>query len=135
MAQVKDFIGRGLNAARPNPSGTDRQYYDGYLYLQTDTAGAEVAGFYRYDGVGFVWELLASTGSPLSTEAVQDIVGALLIDSAEVDFTYNDGANTLSAALIAASIADSKLTTPYIKADGTGHSPAISQWARTSSRT
>lgn len=63
MALVKDFIGRGTNAARPNPSGTDRQYYDGYLYEQTDTVGSEVAGFYRYDGVNFVWRLQAPAHS------------------------------------------------------------------------
>lgn len=55
----------------------------------------------------------------LGTEAVQDIVGAMATDSSEVDFTYNDGAGTLSASLVAASVADSKLTTPYVKADGT----------------
>lgn len=42
-------------------------------------------------------------------EAVDDRVGALFIDSAEVDFTYNDGANTMTAALITGSVALSKL--------------------------
>lgn len=34
------------------------------------------------------------------TEAAQDAVGAALTDSTAVDFTYNDGSNTISAALI-----------------------------------
>jgi hypothetical protein len=55
----------------------------------------------------------------LSTEAVQDIVGAMLTDSSELDFSYNDGAGTATAALVASSVADGKLATSYIKADGT----------------
>ena len=34
------------------------------------------------------------------TEAAQDAVGAALTDSTSVDFTYNDGSNTISAALL-----------------------------------
>lgn len=40
----------------------------------------------------------AVTASP---EAVQDIVGAMLTDSASVDFTYNDGEGTVTATVIA----------------------------------
>lgn len=36
------------------------------------------------------------------TEAVQDAVGAFVVDSGTVDFTYDDGANTLSASVILA---------------------------------
>lgn len=48
--------------------------------------------------------LLADAQTPL-TENVQDIVGALIIDSSEIDATYNDGAGTLALALINNSIA------------------------------
>lgn len=62
------------------------------------------------------WDTL---GLILEAEAVQDIVGALATDSAEIDFTYNDGAPSLTAALVSASVADGKLATAYLKADGT----------------
>lgn len=45
------------------------------------------------------------------TENVQDIVGAMATDSSEIDFTYDDTAGTLTAALIAASVALTKLAT------------------------
>jgi hypothetical protein len=67
MAQIGN-IQRGLRAWHPRraaepPPGTDRQYYDGYLYEQTDTVGSEAAGFYRYDGVEFTWRLVAPKNS------------------------------------------------------------------------
>lgn len=62
----KDLCGRGTNASRPAPTGTDRQYYDGYLYEQTDTVGTEPKGFYRYDGVNFLWRLQAIHPDALS---------------------------------------------------------------------
>ncbi len=46
------------------------------------------------------------TGTQLSTtisdfnEAAQDAVGGILTDTATVDFTYNDGANTITAAVL-----------------------------------
>ena len=35
------------------------------------------------------------------TEATQDVMGGILVDSSTIDWTYNDGANTLSPAVIA----------------------------------
>lgn len=43
------------------------------------------------------------------TEAVQDAVGATLTDTATIDFTYNDGANTISAIVIDDSITFAKM--------------------------
>lgn len=43
-------------------------------------------------------------------ERAQDAVGAALTDSATVDFTYNDGANTITAIVIANSISETHLT-------------------------
>lgn len=44
-----------------------------------------------------------------TNERAQDAVGSILTDSSEIDFTYNDGANTISAAIVAGSIDESKL--------------------------
>jgi hypothetical protein len=43
------------------------------------------------------------------TESVQDTVGAMLVDGANIDFTYDDGAGTVTAALIG-TIADARLS-------------------------
>ena len=44
-------------------------------------------------------------------EMAQDAVGGALTDSSEIDFTYNDGANTISASIVAGSIDETKLDT------------------------
>lgn len=51
----------------------------------------------------------AGIGSPAWNEAVEDTVGALLVDSAEIDFTYTDGTPSIAAALVAASVTFAKL--------------------------
>jgi hypothetical protein len=47
---------------------------------------------------GMRWSALASIST--FAEQVQDVVGAFVTDSSSVDFTYNDVANTLTAAVI-----------------------------------
>ncbi len=49
--------------------------------------------------------LLADAQTPL-TENVQDIAGAMATDSGTIDFTYDDGAGTLTAVVKAASITE-----------------------------
>ncbi|HEY6225410.1 MAG TPA: hypothetical protein VIW26_16625 [Gemmatimonadales bacterium] len=55
--------------------------------------------------------ILALTSADVSdfTEAAQDAVGGALTDSASIDFTYNDGAGTITAIVIDDSISDAKL--------------------------
>ncbi|MGE0133032.1 MAG: hypothetical protein AB7U82_33565 [Blastocatellales bacterium] len=108
MALPIAISGKGTLASRPAATMARA----GTWYLQTDNT----PGLYRCDGAS--WELVVSA-SAASAEALQDLVGAMLVDSAELTFSYDDGAGTISAALIAASVADAKLVTPYIKADGT----------------
>lgn len=54
-------------------------------------------------------------GSPTASiisdfaEAAQDAVGGALVDSSTIDFTYNDGANTITAIVIDGSISNAKL--------------------------
>lgn len=47
----------------------------------------------------------------LTQEQVEDYVGGLLTDSSEIDFTYNDVGGTLTAAIVAGSIDETKLDT------------------------
>lgn len=46
------------------------------------------------------WSTLVHTDISDWDEAVQDTVGAMCVDSTSIDFTYNDGAGTLTAATI-----------------------------------
>lgn len=43
------------------------------------------------------------------TEAVQDIMGAILVDAGDMDWTYTDGSNTLSAIIAANKVTNTKL--------------------------
>lgn len=54
---------------------------------------------------------IALTSSAVTdfTEAAQDAVGTILTDSATIDFTYNDGANTITAIVIDNSITYAKM--------------------------
>lgn len=68
-------------------------------------------------GYGFVTSLSAFTTSDLAegsnlyftNERAQDAVGGILIDSSTIDFTYNDGSNTITAIVIDGSITTTKL--------------------------
>lgn len=58
--------------------------------------------------------LTAASSSPITSaavsdfvEAAQDAIGSALTDSSTIDFTYNDGANTISAAVQLLSLTDS----------------------------
>lgn len=53
---------------------------------------------------------LTSSGISDFTEAAQDAVGAALVDSATIDFTYTDGSNQITAAIVAGSVGPTELT-------------------------
>jgi hypothetical protein len=53
---------------------------------------------------------IACSLSAYTDEQAQDAVGSILTDTATIDFTYNDAANTISADVKAASIGTTQLT-------------------------
>lgn len=60
----------------------------------------DLSNFKIGDGVS-AWSTLAYViPTAMTTESVQDIVGALVVDSGSIDFTYDDVANTLTATVI-----------------------------------
>lgn len=63
----------------------------------------------RRSGTTLGFGSVLSTSISDFTEAVQDVVGAFATDSSEIDFSYSDGGNTLSAALINSSVAYARL--------------------------
>lgn len=56
---------------------------------------------------GLKWA--ASAGGGYTDEQAQDAVGTILVDSAEIDFTYSDATPSITAVLKAASIDEAKL--------------------------
>jgi hypothetical protein len=59
------------------------------------------------------------------TEYIQDVAGGGLVDSAEIDATYDDTEGTTSLALIAGSVANSKLANSTITLAGDSGSNAV----------
>jgi hypothetical protein len=49
-------------------------------------------------------DLVNAAGSTYTNEDAQDAVGGILTDTASIDLTYNDGANTISAAVLPAGV-------------------------------
>jgi len=64
---------------------------------------------------------ITSAGVSDFTEAVQDAMGGTLVDSASIDFTYNDGANTQTAAVIPGGVNHNALLN-YVANEHVNHS-------------
>lgn len=103
---IQDVVG----AFFTDSSSVDFTYTDGSNtitaavideYIQ-DVIGAMVSGntetdiAVTYDDTGAKLNFVVST----NTEAVQDIIGAFLVDSSSIDFTYNDAGNSMTVAVI-----------------------------------
>jgi 2-hydroxy-3-keto-5-methylthiopentenyl-1-phosphate phosphatase len=79
----------------------------------TITAGT-TSQYWRGDKTFQTLDTLAvpeNTNLYFTDERSQDAVGGILTDTATVDFTYNDGANTITADVIDGSITNTKLST------------------------
>lgn len=83
---------------------------DHIQYLLASAAGGRATFATNWtdltDGGGTTLHTHTSSGITDFTEASQDAVGGALTDSTTVDFTYNDGANTITAAVIAVPVAN-----------------------------
>ncbi len=66
----------------------------------TQVATFTVDAYGRLTAAGNTTIAIPSTAVTDFTEAVQDVMGAILVDSSTIDWTYNDGANTLTIATI-----------------------------------
>jgi hypothetical protein len=95
--------------------------------LTTLVAAAIIDGGTNEISVNNLNGLLADPQTPL-TENVQDIVGAMLTDSATIDFTYNDAGGTETADIKAASVTEAMqvladLTTQDVTSTKHGYVP------------
>lgn len=103
-------------------------------YIQSSDPGAVGAKVLWFDTTsGFVlkkrndanngWDTIAdlgALGSILTTEQIQDIVGAMFTDSSELDFTYDDGAGTETAALKVTTVTPGSYTNTDLTVDSKG---------------
>lgn len=67
-------------------------------------------------GLDFTGATLSCTVSGFTSEDAQDAVGNILTDTATIDFTYNDGAGTITADVKAGSIGPTELASTTVVA-------------------
>lgn len=60
-------------------------------------------------GLSLAGGILSASGAVYTDEQAQDAIGSILADSAEIDWTYNDGVPSIGASLITGSVALSKI--------------------------
>jgi hypothetical protein len=81
----------------------DTPYPDGLTVGANDTILVADSA----QSLGLKWQALSSFTA--LTEAAQDAVGSILLDSGRIDFTYDDGTPTITADVIADSISNTYL--------------------------
>jgi len=74
------------------------------LLGRTTAAAGAVEEISVGPGLTLAGGTLSASGSTYTDEMAQDAVGTILTDSSTIDFTYNDGANTITAAVIASAV-------------------------------
>lgn len=86
----------------PATSGSSILYGNGSGGFSNVTVGT---------GLSFSTGTLSTTITQYTDELAQDAVGSILLDSSEIDFTYDDATPSITAVLKSASIDESKLDT------------------------
>lgn len=104
--------------AKPSEEPTPDDGYDAF-FSGDGTEGTTAGTLYRKDFNGVVTPVGTGGGGggSYTDEQAQDAVGRILTDTATVDFTYNDGANTITAVVVPGSIGATQIATGGV---GTG---------------
>jgi hypothetical protein len=92
--RITKFLGQGTAASRPVDPGLHPDAIG--FYWATDTNALSI-------WAESAWGTVNTSGA-YTDEQAQDAVGTILTDSSTIDFTYNDGANTITAAVIASAV-------------------------------
>lgn len=80
-----------------------------YTVNVTDTGGSGTIAAWNFQVSG-VRGATGAAGASYTNEEAQDAVGSILTDTATIDFTYDDGANTITADVKDASLERGKFT-------------------------
>jgi hypothetical protein len=111
-----------------------------YAKMQDVSAASVLVGRGAGSGAGDPQEITLGTGLSMSgttlnvtvsgytDEQAQDAVGNILVDSSTIDFTYNDGANTITAAVIAGSIGATELASTAVSPGTYGGPTAVAEF-------
>lgn len=97
--------------AKPSEEPTPDDGYDAF-FSGDGTEGTTAGTLYRKDFNGVVTPVGGTGGGgggSYTDEQAQDAVGRILFDTPTVDVTYNDSANTITAAVVAGSIGTTQL--------------------------
>lgn len=115
-----DLANATLNATIVNDAVTDVKLRNSaglsVIGRSANTTGdpADIAGtdgqILRVAGTSLAFGSILSTSISDFVEAAQDAVGGALVDSSRIDFTYSDGANTITADIVLASVDTAYLT-------------------------
>jgi len=89
----------------------DSVIYDGSTWVRSGSDDSVNSVNGQVGAVALTTDTVPEGGAQyFTTERAQDAIGAALLDTATVAFTYNDAANQISAALVALSVTDAHIS-------------------------
>lgn len=109
-ATIKTYFDTIYAAVSHTHNHTEITDYDTELAGTTNTTAFTPTSDYHPATKKYVDDAVTAGGG-YTDEQAQDAVGGILTDSSEIDFTYDDVANSITAALVAGSIDETKLDT------------------------
>lgn len=110
LNQVKNFDSSDYASASHTHTHIDISDYDTELSGKENTTSFTPTADYHPATKKYVDDAIVGGGG-YTDEQAQDAVGAILVDSSEIDFTYNDATPSITSSIVSGSIDESKLST------------------------